>query len=75
MAISMSVSSTSIPPNLIKSSSTLVSLAVTPGLLTILTIRATGELLEQLGAISEEIFRGDRLPLLHLPASETASIE
>jgi hypothetical protein len=71
----MSVLSTSLPPNLIKSSAVLVSLAVTPGLLTILTMRATGDLLEQLGAIGEEIFRGDRLPLLHLPERETTSID
>ncbi len=70
----MSLPSTPLP-NLIKSSSVLVSLAVTPGLLTMLTIRATGELLEQLGTIGEEIFRGDRLPLLHLPEHETTAID
>jgi hypothetical protein len=70
----MSLPSTPLP-NLIKSSSVLVSLAVTPGLLTMLTIRATGELLEQLGTIGEEIFRGDRLPLLHLPERETTAID
>ena len=47
--------------------STLVSLAATPWLGAIVAIRATQELLEQVGLASEEIFRGDRLPVLHFP--------
>ncbi len=50
-----------VPPSL------LVSLAATPWLLTIVAVQATQELLEQLGLASEEIFRGDRLPVLHFP--------
>jgi hypothetical protein len=53
----------------------LVSLAATPWLATIVTLRAASGLLEQLGLMSEEIFRGDRLPVLHLPVSVTAATE
>jgi hypothetical protein len=44
----------------------LVSLAATPWLLAIVAVKATQDLLEQVGLASEEIFRGDRLPVLHL---------
>ncbi len=47
--------------------SLLVSLVVTPWLLTVVVVRATQEILEQVGLASEEIFRGDRLPVLHFP--------
>lgn len=47
--------------------SILVSLATTPWLLTIVAIRATEKLLERTGVASEEIFRGDRLPVIHFP--------
>jgi hypothetical protein len=49
------------------SPSLLVSLAATPWLLTIVAIQATNQLLEQVGLNSEEIFRGDRLPVIHAP--------
>ncbi|WP_373543710.1 hypothetical protein [Chamaesiphon sp.] len=52
-------------------SSLLVSLAATPCLVAIVAIQSAGELLEQLGVMSEEIFRGDRLPVLHLPLDIT----
>jgi hypothetical protein len=63
----------SVPPASVVSSSVLVSLAATPWLVTIVTIKAASGLLEQLGLVSEEIFRGDRLPVLHLPVSETTT--
>jgi hypothetical protein len=66
----MSVSSTPVV-----SPSLLVSLAATPWLLTIVTLNAASGLLEQLGLASEEIFRGDRLPVLHLPVSETSTTD
>jgi hypothetical protein len=50
--------------------SLLVSLAATPCLLAIVAIRATGELLERAGQTSEEIFRGDRLPVIHFPIED-----
>ena len=57
------------------SPSLLVSIAATPWLVAIITINAASGLLEQLGLASEEIFRGDRLPVLHLPVSETSSTD
>ena len=57
----------------IVSPSLLVSLAATPWLIAIVTVNAASGWLEQLGLASEEIFRGDRLPVLHLPVSETSS--
>lgn len=47
------------------SPSLLVSIAATPWLSAIVGLQATGNLLERLGLASEEIFRGDRLPVLH----------
>jgi hypothetical protein len=47
--------------------SLLVSLAATPWLAAIVSARAASDLIEQLGLASEEIFRGDRLPVLHFP--------
>jgi hypothetical protein len=65
--VTMSVSS--IP---VVSPALLVSLAATPWLVTIVTLQAASGLLEQLGLVSEEIFRGDRLPALHFPVSEVS---
>ena len=55
----------------IVSPSLLVSLAATPCLLAIVAIQATSQLLEQAGLSSEEIFRGDRLPVIHVPTDIT----
>jgi hypothetical protein len=52
------------------SPSLLVSLAATPCVLAIVALRATSELLERVGQTSEEIFRGDRLPVIHIPSDE-----
>jgi hypothetical protein len=57
------------------SPSLVVSLAATPWLLTIVTLNTVSGFLEQLGLVSEEIFRGDRLPVLHLPGSEISVTE
>jgi hypothetical protein len=70
----------SVPPNSsaplpMPSPSLLVSLAATPWLATILTLRAASGLLEQVGLISEEIFRGERLPVLHPSVHVTADPE
>ncbi len=62
-----------LPP--VVSPSLLVSLAATPCLLTIVMLKATSGFLEQLGLVSEEIFRGDRLPALHFPAEHHVSSE
>ncbi|WP_310483424.1 hypothetical protein [Chamaesiphon sp. VAR_48_metabat_403] len=47
------------------SPSLLVSLTATPWLSAIVGFKAAGDLLERLGVASEEVFRGDRLPVLH----------
>ncbi len=57
------------------SPSLLVSIAATPWLVTIVTLNAASGLLEQLGLASEEIFRGDRLPVLHLPVNEISATD
>jgi hypothetical protein len=44
-----------------------VSLASVPILSTLITVRAVLDHLEQIGVGSEEIFRGDRLPVLPFP--------
>jgi hypothetical protein len=50
-----------IPPALI------VSLVAPPWAMAIVALHSATQLLEQLGVASEEIFRGDRLPVLHFP--------
>jgi hypothetical protein len=50
--------------------SLLVSLAAAPCVLAIVALRATSEMLERVGQTSEEIFRGDRLPVIHVPTEE-----
>jgi hypothetical protein len=65
----------SVSPASVVSPSLLVSLAATPLLMTIVTLKAASGLLEQLGLVSEEIFRGDRLPVLHLSVVETPAID
>jgi hypothetical protein len=44
----------------------LVSITTTPLLLSLLGGRVLTEILQDLGKASEEIFRGDRLPILNL---------
>lgn len=43
----------------------LVAIATPPILGALASARAIGSALDQLGATSEELFRGDRLPVLH----------
>lgn len=47
-----------------------VSLATIPMLLGILAARSLAENLSELGRASEEIFRGERLPILNFPEPE-----
>lgn len=49
----------------------LLSLAAAPLLLALVGGRVLTKAVQELGVFSEEIFRGDRLPVLHFP-SETA---
>jgi hypothetical protein len=54
-------------PTLPGSPDLLLSLATVPVLLGIVTLKVVNTTLRQLGEMSEELFRGDRLPLLHFP--------
>ena len=47
----------------------LLSLATGPMLLGVLSIEAVFSWLQAAGVSSEEVFRGDRLPILHFPDS------
>jgi hypothetical protein len=47
-----------------------LSLVTVPFLLGYLTLRTAAKALEQMGENSEEMLRGDRLPLLNFPAEE-----
>ncbi|MBZ8179328.1 MAG: hypothetical protein SAL07_23200 [Oscillatoria sp. PMC 1051.18] len=47
-----------------------LSLAATPFLLSMMAIRGLTQALTDLGIASEEIFRGEILPVLHFPNPE-----
>ena len=49
------------------SSDIVLSLATGPVLVGLLANKAINELLSEIGLYSEEIFRGDRLPILNFP--------
>ncbi|OCQ96634.1 hypothetical protein BCD67_16120 [Oscillatoriales cyanobacterium USR001] len=53
--------------NLVIPSDLLVSCATVPLLFGILSARAAAELMVTIGSVSEEVFRGDRLPVLNFP--------
>ena len=50
----------------------LIGLVTLPVLIGMVGVRALAEGLRELGSLSEEIFRGDRLPLLEFSNSPTA---
>lgn len=52
----------------------LVSLATTPVLMTFVGTKALYEMLLNFSSSSEEIFRGDRLPVLHFPQSDESGV-
>lgn len=55
-----------------KSETTLwLSLATSPFLLAYLGLRSVSDWLTEAGLLSEEVFRGDRLPLLKFPESDS----
>ncbi|MDJ0708195.1 MAG: hypothetical protein QNJ46_33405 [Leptolyngbyaceae cyanobacterium MO_188.B28] len=54
-------------PTLPVSPELLISLATGPMLLGILSAKSLSEFVQQIGVASEEIFRGDRLPVLTMP--------
>jgi len=47
----------------------LLSLSTAPLLLLLLGGKALTQAMDELGQASEELFRGDRLPILHIPPS------
>lgn len=51
-------------------SNVLLSLATAPVLVGLWGVRQVGNWLEDLSDLSEEIWRGDRLPVLHFPVEE-----
>ncbi|MBE9128736.1 MULTISPECIES: hypothetical protein [unclassified Coleofasciculus] len=53
----------------------LVSLAAGPILLGVCSMQAVSSSLESLGIASEEVFRGDRLPILPFPESTPEELE
>jgi hypothetical protein len=44
-----------------------LSIATSPFIISILTLYLIAEFMSELGKASEEIFRSDRLPILHFP--------
>jgi hypothetical protein len=44
-----------------------IALATSPFLMGVLTVRSLTQALIELGEASEEVFRGDRLPILNFP--------
>lgn len=44
-----------------------LSIATSPFIFSILTLSLLMELMTELGKVSEEIFRSERLPILHFP--------
>lgn len=50
----------------------LVGLAVVPVLVGMIGVRAIADGLQELGSLSEEIFRGDRLPVLDISNSQNS---
>ncbi len=53
----------------------LLSLATVPVLIGIVGIKVVTTTLRELGEVSEEIFRGDRLPVLNSPVAKKAEPE
>jgi hypothetical protein len=52
----------------------LVSLATTPLLITILGTKVAYQMFINFTSSSEEIFRGDRLPVLHFPQADELGV-
>ncbi len=52
----------------------LVGLAVVPVLIGMVGVRAIVDGLQELGSLSEEIFRGDRLPVLDVSNSQPPKV-
>jgi hypothetical protein len=48
-----------------------LSVATVPILITLMGTKAVAEWLQGAGMLAEEVFRGERLPLLHFPPSDS----
>jgi hypothetical protein len=48
----------------------LLSLTTAPFLFGMVAVKSLARRLEEIGQASEEVFRGDRLPVLHVPESQ-----
>ena len=59
--------------NLPGSPSLWISLATAPLLVTLVGAKAAADALQQIGIASEELFRGDRLPILRFPTQSSSS--
>lgn len=53
----------------------LLSIATIPLLAGVLTAKAIGSMMEGIGNVSEDIFRGDRLPVLKTPPTAQSSVD
>jgi hypothetical protein len=53
------------------SSDVLVSVATVPMLIALVGSKVLAEVAQSLGLASEEVFRGDRLPVLHVPITSS----
>ncbi len=53
------------------SSKVLLSVATSPFLLAAIAAESLTKNLIEIGAVCEEVFRGDRLPILHVPEEES----
>ena len=53
----------------------LLSIATIPLLAGVLTVKAIGDMMESIGHVSEDIFRGDRLPVLDIPSTAQSSVD
>jgi len=64
-----------LPESAQQSADLLLSLATGPVLVGVISLNAIGSWLQQVGEASEEVFRGDRLPILPFPDTPPASGE
>jgi hypothetical protein len=67
--------STSSAPKVVMPVDLLVSVATVPMVLGLVGTRVLFQVTQQLGQLSEEMFRGDRLPLLKFPNHSSPSID
>jgi hypothetical protein len=52
----------------------LLSLATVPALLALVGAKSLSKTIQDVGVLSEELFRGDRLPLLNMPELRSTAV-